>query len=203
MKHLLFLAALFATVDAVVGELPPQEATAVVHFGPDHVHARTFKLLPGRTLAVLDLDLGDSVEGALVELGTEPPTPAMAQVQVQVQYETSVTIMNEGPHLDLRDWKHFTSPWIDLERVAGEQFRVPTFSAEDHSRFPEVEMTELCEAVLIAGGERWAELVKGATSPHEYPAGVDISIIRLRAVRVTGNESDSVFTIEFHIPMGC
>src|SRR5688572_31178406 len=77
--------------------------------------SRIVDVASGQTAVITDLELGDSVEGAILELVSEPSN--LASFSVQVQYETSVTIMNEGPHLDLVEWKHYTSEWRNIERI--------------------------------------------------------------------------------------
>src|SRR5688572_20552919 len=64
----------------------------------------------------VDVELGDTIFGQAIVLvprnGTE-----QKNFRIQAQYETSLTILNEGPHLDLLDWKHFRSEWSDLEQL--------------------------------------------------------------------------------------
>lgn len=178
-----------------------QPMTVVVHLSPDveskDERPRTFKVVPGEKVSIHDLELGESVEGALVEVIGGASEPA---IRVQMQYETSVSIMNEGPHLDLLEWKHFTSAWLDLERDSKGRFRVGTVRDDERSQFPQVNRVELLEAVRTAGGDGWAHLVKGVSSPLEYPATVDLSAIRLRLVY---GKFETTFVVEFRIPLGC
>ena len=176
----------------------------ILTFDPNYVIAtgepRRLAVDAGHTTVVSDLELGDSVEGALVDVLSRS---SKISFHVQVQYETSVSISNEGPHLDLVDWKHHTSEWRDLQPVGTTRFRIPGFSQEERSRFPRVSAMELKEAVRAAGGDGWLELVRSVTSVHDAPASVDISLIRLRVTEVSGGGPKPTFTVEFLITMGC
>ena len=153
------------------------------------VDLRRFRILFGRTVSITDLELGDVVEGATVELAVGP-APA-GEWRLQMQYETSLSISDEGPHLDLLDWKHHTSEWRDLERLSPTRFRVPTLTEEEQERFPSYRPEELREAVLKAGDEGWLELLGGGS--------VGVSSIRLRVI-APGAEP---FVVAFSIAMGC
>lgn len=178
--------------------------TVVVQYSADFADApteRSFRLDKGQTLIVDDIEYGGSVEGALVTI--RDPTGAWSQCRIQTQYETSVSIADEGPHLDLLDWVHFTSEWVDAKKTKRKWSRVPTLSDAERTRFPEIPAWELYEAVLSRGGPGWAELVKNVQTPHDPPAGVDVSVIRVRALCGAGSAVDVIATLEFLIPMGC
>jgi hypothetical protein len=150
----------------------------------------------------VDVELGQTVYGQSVVLvpgsGSE-----RRSFRAQAQYETSLTIMDEGPHLDLLDWKHYRSEWKDLEQVGSLEFRMPTYTEEDESRFPTVSSEEIYQAALKAGGSHWAEGVKQVQGPNDYPAGVGISIVRLRILVQEGREWRELHQIELRFPMGC
>jgi len=98
---------------------------------------------------------------------------------LQYQIETSMTIMDEGPHIDLVDWKHYTSDWIDLERIDARRFRLPKIESnyELASRFPTYTVDELYEAAMATGGHRWADLAR--------------------------KRMETLFTLHISVPMGC
>jgi hypothetical protein len=183
----------------------PDRLELVLTFDQDYAatvsEPRTLTIDAGHTTVVSDLDLGESVEGALLELVSR--TSTKATFRVQVQYETSVSISNEGPHLDLVEWKHFTSEWRDIHPVTRTRFRVPKFSQEERSRFPKVSVMDLKEAVRAAGGDGWLELIRSVSGVYDAPAGVDISAIRVRVTPLGGGATKSPFILDFVIPMGC
>ena len=60
------------------------------------------------------LDLGESLSGKIVLISTEE----RSEFRVKVQMESSLTIMDEGPHLDLINWKHCSTEWIDATKIS-------------------------------------------------------------------------------------
>lgn len=150
---------------------------------------------------IVDLDLGQSLEGYEVVLRKEPR--CATEFRVQWQYETSVTVMNEGPHVDLLDWKHFTSSWLDIEPNGAGRYRLPTLTDEQRMEFPQVSPSELVEAVRAEGGDRWAELAANVKTPHAYPSAVGLSAYRVRVVQRVGSEWQVLHSATFRFPMGC
>lgn len=140
--------------------------------------------------------LAESIEGQTIKFnGYEK----LEDLKVEQCYETSVTIMDEGPHCDLLDWKHYTSPWKTLRQTEAGLFRCLSYTLKEHEKFPEVSTAELKEAVKEHCGEEWSEVVK---HPLEYPAGVGISTYFLR---ISGEKDGASFVkiIAIYSPMGC
>jgi len=184
-------------LDPVTSSAEPVRPVLVVRMGrrddvvePD----RLFRVLLGEKVLVRDLELGDSLEDAVVELSWGD-APSAAWV-VQMQFETSLSIGDEGPHLDLLEWKHFTSEWRDLDRLASTRFHVAALTEEARARFPAYKPAELAVAVRAAGGEEWLERMEQGAQGH-----VDIGVMRLRVTDPAA--PDRPFIVEFLIPMGC
>jgi hypothetical protein len=181
------------------------DLTVVVHYDAAGADAgatrKSFQVRRGQILPVDDLEYGDTVEGALVEV--RGSSGAASDCHVQAQYQTSVMVANKGPHVDLLDWVHFTSDWRDARRVKKKGFRIPTLDDAERSRFPFVPAWELRDAVLTRAGPGWAELVKDVETPHDPPSSVDVSVFRLRVVCGAGGTDEIFATLEFEIPMGC
>ena len=124
------------------------------------------------------------------------------KVKVEQRHETSLTVQNEGPHLDLVDWKHYVSDWTELPGDVGGTFRSLPISAEDSSRFPRVEMS----SVLAEIGRRdpkWLDVVKNAKSIREYPFSVVVSEISFRILARLGGKWVPVYVVHLRRPMGC
>jgi len=182
------------------GELTVNVSVSVA--GEEAPVQRTYHMSRGQILLVSDFELGDSVEGQLVSIRVPPDIGA--DCRVQSQYETSVTIGDEGPHLDLVDWIHHTSDWVDAKRLGRKRgFRLPVLSESDRTRFPEVPVWELRDAVLERGGQHWVDLIQDVEGPLDLLTLVDVSVIRMRVVCGAGATADVVGTLEFQIPMGC
>ena len=58
-------------------------------------------------------ELGETIEGQTISISTEQ----LINLTIEQRYETSVTIMGEGPHCDLIDWKHYDSEWKTLKLI--------------------------------------------------------------------------------------
>ena len=111
--------------------------------------------------------------------------------------------MDEGPHCDLTEWKHYNSKWKELRIIDGE-FITASYRETDWEKFIEVNMNELREAVRNQCGDRWAEQIKDIKSPNEYPCGVSTSRIFLKIEWINLLENiKSEQIISFEIPMGC
>jgi ribosomal protein S8 len=147
--------------------------------------------------AKIYLELGETIEGQILKVHKIKK----GEIRIYQRFENSVTVMNEGPHCDLTEWKHYNSDWKEL-KIENGQFLTDSYSEEDWERFIEVDMTELREAVREQCGDGWAEHVKNVKSPNEYPCGVSTSRIFFK---ITFSEQDKVIEriVSFEIPMGC
>ena len=147
--------------------------------------------------AKIYLELGETIEGQILKVHEIKK----GEIRIYQRFENSVTVMNEGPHCDLTEWKHYNSDWKEL-KIENGQFLTDSYSEEDWEKFIEVDMTELREAVRKQCGDGWAEHVKNVKSPTEYPCGVSTSRIFFK---ITFSEQDTVIEriVSFEIPMGC
>jgi hypothetical protein len=162
---------------------------------------------PVDDLIRINLGLGESMS-KVITLKRHPGITA--EFRVEQQYETSVTIMDEGPHMDLLDWKDHVSEWEPLETRARDSFVSTEVRSEE---FPKVSRTELMAAVDAeskrrAGkghdqGDRWVQLANRCENVTNDPCGVSVSKVRLR-LRVKENGAwRDIQTIELKVPMGC
>lgn len=162
-----------------------------------------WKAEPGEDSAKLSLELGDTIESAMVEV--VPGSDDAQDLELQYQIETSMTIVNDGPHLDLVDWKHYTSDWTNVERIDARRFRLPKIESgyESASQFPDYTVDELYQAVLAIGGQRWADLAAKWPRPEDGRIGVGISTVRIRVVARRPGGPETLFTLHISVPMGC
>lgn len=149
--------------------------------------------------AIVYLELGESIEGRKIRINKL----YLGNIKVYQRFENSVTIMNEGPHCDLTEWKHYDSEWKQLAIKDG-QFTTNSYSEEDWERFIEVDMNELREAVKNYCGDFWANHIKEVKSPLDYPCGVGTSRIFLKfEIEDFKTKENLVRIVSFEIPMGC
>ena len=145
-------------------------------------------------------ELGETIEGQLISISSDQLTG----LTVEQRYETSVTIMNEGPHCDLTDWKHFYSDWKRLKAKNSGQFICDKYSEKEYEKFPKISIDDLKQKVKDQCGDEWLKLLEKVKTPTEYPSGVGISRYYLK---VTGQRKDNGQTVTKFIiietPMGC
>jgi hypothetical protein len=151
------------------------------------------------TTLVLDAAVGTTVEAAQLRLWPR----RLSDIRVDMRYETSLTVMNEGPHCDLLDWKHYLSDWAPAQAIGPDLYRLPTCDESDAERFPKVSPQELREAVVRHCGAEWGQLPDSIQRPTQYPLGVGISrfFLRIRARDAAGRPWQRL--IEIIQPMGC
>ncbi len=112
--------------------------------------------------------------------------------------------MNEGPHCDLTDWKHFYSDWKSLQTNKKGQFICNKYSEKDYEKFPEISIEDLKQKVKEQCGEEWFNLLDKVKIPTEYPSGVSISRYFLRITGQDKNKGETVTKlIIIETPMGC
>jgi len=146
------------------------------------------------------VELGETIEGQLISILSDQ----LINLTVEQRYETSITIMNEGPHCDLIDWVHYYSKWELLNRNDNGQYVCYSYEESDRERFPEIDIEELKEAVRNKCSDGWYDLVKNIKSPNEYPSGVGISryFLRIKGQRKDNGQSVTKL-IKIESPMGC
>ena len=144
--------------------------------------------------------LGETIEGQLISISSDQLTG----LTIEQRYETSVTIMNEGPHCDLTDWKHFYSDWNKLQANSKGKFTCDRYTEKDYEKFPKISIADLKQKVKEQYGDDWFKLIEKVKLPTEYPSGVSISRYYLR---VTGQRKDNRQTVTklivIETPMGC
>lgn len=150
----------------------------------------------------IDLDLSDDIENQLVILR---PTAAFleSEFKIEQQFETSFQVSDEGPHFDLRDWKHYRSRWRELKSMGGSMFLTRKISEAESQRFPNVTMQEIYRAVLSGVDTRWANMAQTCRTLTSDPCGVGVSTISFRISVKEKGRWKIINRINFAIPMGC
>lgn len=129
--------------------------------------------------------------------------PNIKKIRIYQSYETSLSLMDEGPHMDLTDWLHFTSPWEPVP-VKNWQFSSLEYQESQYQKFPEVNNEEILEAVRTrVTNEKWLELARDCQDPQSYPCGVSISRYFLKLEVQEAPDSVWEKVVVFEVPMGC
>jgi hypothetical protein len=145
------------------------------------------------------LDLGESIEGIKIQINQLKN----GKIKIFQRFENSITIMDEGPHCDLIDWKHYNSKWNELE-ITDNIFLTDSYSEKDWRKFEQVNIEELKKAVKEKCGEEWLNHIKNIKSPNNYPSAVGMSRVFLK-IKFKNDEIGITEEkiISFEIPMGC
>jgi hypothetical protein len=202
-------AAIFIVVGVFLAGVPasnaerPRLLTAIEILSSDDetpIARREYKNLSSRE--VIDhLELEEKIENQTIVL--HPVAGTNVELKVEQRFETSLTVMDEGPHLDLTGWKHYRSAWVDIKRLGENRFLTSRVDPSEYSRFPRTTPAEIRQAVLAAGGRRWARLVRNVRNPNDYPAAVDVSRISLRVSVKDGSLWRPLVVVHIDLPMGC
>jgi hypothetical protein len=161
---------------------------------PGYIMSTEFK---GDT-AFVSLEPGDSPEGQMFRIND----PDVKILNVSQKYETSISIMDEGPHFDLLHWKHYISEWQVLKQTDNNAFKSVSYSEELHGKFPQTDIRRFKEYVKRTAGDRWHDLVINVKSVKEYPCTVDISRIIYKIKYSAGGQLKEKYLI-FEMPLGC
>jgi len=116
---------------------------------------------------IIIADLGEIIEKQNIKIET-------TILENEQSYETSITIMDEGPHCDLTEWKHYTSDWKPLDQI-NSQYVCLSYSEKETEKFPQTTLEELKAEVKSKCGDKWAKHIENVTSLTEYPCGIGIS----------------------------
>ncbi len=111
--------------------------------------------------------------------------------------------MDEGPHLDLTGWKHYTSPWKTMEKEKDGGYIFKEYTERDRTLFPEISIEELHTEVKKYADQYWYQLIRNIKSVTTYPASVGISRYFIRVTTRKDNGKKVTRLIIFENPMGC
>ncbi len=181
----------------------PADFSAVFAYGVEDKILGTIPVKLSKKLVVMDdLDIGDDIYGKEITIVGGDKS---AQYQIFERYRTTMTVMGEGPHLDLIDWRHFDSEWIELDHLGQRKFRTLVYKQMDTSKFPPVTKSELMSAVRKRASD-WpavVELAKTCRNPNDEPCSVSDSSLYFRIEKRVGDRWTTVGMVEVYIPMGC
>jgi len=150
--------------------------------------------------AALFLELGETIEKKKVKIIPSK----FKKIEVFQRYENSITIMDEGAHCDLTNWKHYYSEWKKLAYNSSEStFITDSYTREEYAKFLSLDMNEFKSAVDKECDERYSALIKNIQAVNEYPSGVSMSNIFIKIVLTDENDSVTEKIISVEIPMGC
>lgn len=110
---------------------------------------------------IADLEPGDQVSSLSIM--------SRGEFRILQQTQTSVTVMDEGPHIDLLEWEHGLSSW-DFLKSEGQKFIIK--NQFEKMSFPKVKLEDLVRAVAKKAGKDWEKIAKKCKSVNDYPCAV-------------------------------
>ncbi len=166
---------------------------------PEALLAQSAPLQPRYTL---EAELGDGIRLLQVEQGD---ASARDTLRVRIQYQTSLALSGEGPHLDLIDWKHCTSPWQTIADPGDGRFQIPEATLEQAACFPAFKQAELLAAVRRQDGSSasWERIAQGVSRAGEGASYVAPSLLRMKLERWDGARWVELTHFDVPIAMGC
>jgi hypothetical protein len=145
-------------------------------------------------------ELGETIEGQILKIDNLN----LDELKIEQRYETSVSIQNEGPHCDLTNWKHYTSPWKELQKINSQTYQCISYQHEDYQKFPSVSIDELKSHVKTNYDKDWHDLISNIKTIYDYPSSVGISRYYIRISGFDKNSKEFVSKmLIFENPMGC
>ena len=149
----------------------------------------------------MGIELGETLEGKTIRV---QHLQDYSKIEIFQKHENSITIMDEGPHCDLVNWKHYTSSWKPLKSTSKYgKFTTITYSEKDWNNFIPINIDDLKAEVKKSCGEGWSDLLQDVESLKDFHIGISISKIYLRIVMTDLNGDKIEKIIAFEIPMGC
>jgi hypothetical protein len=203
MRQLTILLILISTWTTVYS----QDSVSVIKFKDLTVEIKSLAPFDNKELktvftdkAEFMVDLGETLESSVIVIKTKK----YKDIEIHQAIETSVTIMNEGPHCDLTNWKHYTSDWRKVKTLKSNTFQVTGYNNGESKQFPKVSIQEVMEAARKQCGEEWDKHIKDIKSIYDYPCDVGISryFLKIKATdKVSGDKIEKAIVVL--IPMGC
>lgn len=138
----------------------------------------------------------------------------LSQVSISYRLETSISILDEGPHCDLIHWKHGATPWKKMEplsefnleelKYARFKFEATPYKLYDTLPFPVSDMDEIRSATRKTCGSDWADHLSNCKTPYDYPCNVGISNFIFRVSYESEKNRETVYSyLKIPVPMGC
>lgn len=123
-------------------------------------------------------------------------------VRILQRLESSVTVMDEGPHIDLTKWKHSYSKYKWLPRSKANTYTtLPDLKLGPFPKITQAELQEALKKEMPEGYVRWQEHAKKCgDNPKQDPCDVGTSAFEFK---IYIDSDDKPLVIKYSVPMGC
>jgi hypothetical protein len=124
-------------------------------------------------------------------------------IEIFENFRSVLTISNEGPHLDLYNWKGYESSWFPVKVINQKEFSLKEITIEEGRQFPEFTKEEL---ITLADKEdkSWGNLIRKPYNGNwkdSYAIGVGLR--RLKIITINNKGEKKTQYLIAYIPMGC
>ncbi len=148
----------------------------------------------------LFLDLESTLDTFLIYWKNEK----MISHSIKEQYQTVLSVQDEGPHIELYEWKNYKSEWADVDSIFSNVFLVRKITEEESSHFPKFTKQELVSYLTLNVDENWANKISNPEVGKwtEY-FWIGVGIIRISIKIILNNGLEITKLLIIYPPMGC
>lgn len=147
----------------------------------------------------ISLSLGRHIYNQEISFNTEN---SISEIKIEQQVEYCLTISDEGPHIDLRNWLVGYTPWLSVPQ-SGDKYQLwANYEEKPKAEKPEfdVNSSDFIKAIEAEGfdGEIWQN---AALQPHSLNWFDSKLNLKVSWVDFRGRSQQKI--IIFELPMGC
>lgn len=148
----------------------------------------------------LYLDLESELDTFLIYWKNE----SIISYSIQQQYQTVLSLQDEGPHVELYDWKNYTSPWSKVDSIFKGAYLVKKISKNEASQFPAFTKQELISYLASSVNANWVDKISNPETgiwSDKFWIGVGVRRILIKLMLRNGQEITKMLVV--YPPMGC
>lgn len=148
---------------------------------------------------MIAVDLSTSISEAVLKISADKGD----LFRVNTQLEVSLGVQDEGPHLDLVDWKHCYINIPETQSISAHSFKLANLDEVVVDCFPEVSIAEIKQAIPAEAREEWLPIFDRTFFSREMNIATGISAVQLQIEQQVDSEWQVVHTLVINIPLGC
>ncbi|MES2514138.1 MAG: hypothetical protein V4580_08325 [Bacteroidota bacterium] len=148
----------------------------------------------------LYIELTSKIDTFLVRLKNEQ----IKSYAITEQYQNIVSVSDEGPHVELYEWKNYKSEWFNVDTISNGIFLMKNISEEESMQFPKYTRQELILYLKANAGQNWANIISKPETgkwTDQFWIGVGVRRVFIKMVLADGTEITKLLVI--YPAMGC
>ncbi len=126
------------------------------------------------------------------------------EIKAVEYYKTSMSVGDDGAHLDMYDWKHYESDTFNLG-IENDSFTTLKLSESQRNRFPNVTKEQILKVVeheMRGQDNKFFKRALECSGANDYPCYVSLSQIALIITVRFGDSKLVQKTLVINVPMG-